>query len=63
MSRITAQPWLEDLFKQLKEENPKADDKQFSKIFIDAVRDDPDLTAEVVDWFIERNFPAAKKNN
>jgi hypothetical protein len=33
------------------------------KIFVDAVREDPDLTAEAVGWFFEQNFPATAKNN
>jgi len=63
--REQADSGLEDLFKQLTEENPKASEKELKRLFVNAVRDDADLVGEVVDWFIERNYPkpdAAKKN-
>lgn len=53
------------MFKQLTEENPKASESELKKLFIASVRGDPELTTEVVDWWIERNYPkaaAATKN-
>lgn len=53
-------PGMEALFKQLQEENPKASEKELSKLFVDAIRDDPNLITEAVAWFIKRNYPREK---
>ncbi len=54
---------LRDLLKRVAEENPKANEKKLNELFVDAVRQDPDLVADAVDWFIERNYPATNKSN
>ena len=63
--REQADRGLEDLFKELKEENPKASEKELRSLFLNAIRGDKDLMREAADWFFERHYPkldAARKN-
>jgi hypothetical protein len=56
---------LEDLFKQLEEENPNASESELKGLFINAIRKDADLVDEAADWFFDRHYPkldAARKN-
>lgn len=53
---------LADLLKRLKEKNPKANEKELKELFINGIREDPDLVSEAVDWFIDQHYPTAKKN-
>jgi hypothetical protein len=56
---------MEDLLKQLTEENPKASEKELRRLFVNAIRGDEDLVREAVEWFIARHHPkldAARKN-
>jgi hypothetical protein len=55
---------LDELFTQLREENPKASEKELQKLFIAAARGNEDLLREAAEWFFEREYDkyAAKKN-
>jgi hypothetical protein len=58
-------PGLDELFMQLREENPKASERELQKLLAEAAIGNEDLVAEALRWFFDREYDklaAAKKN-